>query len=309
MPNVLIATSEDFETQTLSNGEERSISRPLRPLDKRFDDVVLDPRVKPVLEYDGVKVLHRSENGFPNATFSHYVVGKALREQGVQPERIVDLGSGVGFIGNYAAKKLGTPEVIFSDLNGNALIQSLEAWLMNQELKPHDVSIRGNNSVMEFSSGDGRSAATILGESQKAIPPLGLKADVATCAPMFVPGVCEVFPQAYEFFAGVAKQMGADLYVGHSNLAGSVVATAARRAGLRREEIFTQRVPLQFEYTDGRIHTAIQKDTESLFRDVETYLKGEGLEVNEHDSDRPRYCHNIVVSKLSGSGRVGVELD
>lgn len=298
MATLTVETDVGFLEQTLANGARKRISHPIRPVDPRFLEEARDPRNEIVLSFDGVKAMYRTDRGYPNATFSHYATGRALRDLEVKPKRLVDLGCGVGFIGNYASVHLSPKEIVFADLNPNALAQSMTAYLLNTGQKPHEVQLGLQGNVTQLTSSR-NVAIAVLGDVRESLT--GLEADVATAAPFYIPLVCEVFPQAYNIFAARAKAMGATLFIGHSNLAQRAVEDAANANQMKLAEVARIRTPLPLEYTDGRIFTTIQRDFESLFPEVEAALEARGLEINTTNPDRPRYYHHVVISELSAN--------
>jgi hypothetical protein len=100
---------------------------------------------------------------------------------------------------------------------------------------------------------------------------------------MYLPGICEVFPQAFSLFAQVAKNTGARLYLGHSNLASDLVELAATKSGLHLQSKNEQKVPFMIEYTDTRT----QLTTDDLVE--------KGLELTPEG----KAYHTLMVSELS----------
>lgn len=289
-----IITSVDFKEQEYANGVNEKIREPRHTIDPKLEKL-FNLNEPLVLRFDGVSVLERGNfKGFPNVTLSHYAVSKFLKDQWVRPESFVDFGSGVGFNGNYASVYLGAKEIYFADLFPQAMQHALIAYQLNHGIDPnvgkvkrHDFGARVDTGmhVLDLRVGDARQ--TMAGE----------KVECAVAAPMYVPGVCEVFPQAFQIFEGLAKQMGAPLYIGHSNLALPEVFAASKLSGRKMEAWEIARVPLRLEYSDGSTTSVYQKESGRIVSDVETKLVGRGLEIGG-DSSRPDYFHKLVVSRF-----------
>lgn len=298
--SAIIRTADDFSSQTWANGLEVSVANPIHTLDPRIMAQVKGSEVQRplILEYGGVKVYERFTPEYPNVTLAHYAVGHAMRERKVQPNKIVDFGCGVGFIGNFAAMHLNPQEVVFTDLSTNALNQSAAAYAMNTQVDlnalpktRHQFGMRMNagKHILDFRLGDVRQ--TLSGET----------ADVAAAAPMFVPGICEVFPQAYQLFAAVSKHIGAQLFVGHTNLARDKVHEAAQATGMKYQTVFEQTVPLRLEYSDAT-RGSIQVTNNRLPKELESFLASRGLEIR--DEEENPYFHRIMVTELHASPRL-----
>ena len=123
---------------------------------------------------------------------------------------------------------------------------------------------------------------------------------MAVSCPIFIPGICEVFPQAYELFASIVanspsktdsfeRLKPAQLYFGHSSLSSHMVKNAAQKTNGTLEEIAKLKVPLNINITDST--TSEHKVPIGKF--IES-LKPYGLEVNNQE-----YFHDLVVSRIT----------
>lgn len=292
---VTITTDREFAYQNVSNGTNRRIELPdsAQPRGLRKNS---SPTEKFVFEYDGVKVLERLETGYPDVTMNHYAVSRHLQDQGISAQVFADLGSGVGFNGNYASMHLDAPHIVFADLNPHAMNNAMMAYALNhgpeivrnasrEQKGTYQTVMETGKHTLDFRLGD-------------VLHTLDSSIDVAVAAPMFIPGICEVFPNAFRIFAFAAKKAGAELYIGHSNISRDWILGAAREAGSRVEETPIREIPLSFEYTDEKYFTVSQLAREELVPQVESALTNLGMRVNTEDLDRPKYWHTLMVSRL-----------
>lgn len=292
-----VMTDADLSGQKLYKSGDNTIGRVVAEMGRPVDTLDLAGKIDepgPVLlGYDDVVVTGRTDGNFPVVTIPHYVLAKALKEQGVAPDVHADLGCGSGFLGNYAAKKLGARHVKFGDLNPGALNEALSAYLINNrmgleearanlEAMPNGMRLQDGGRTIDLLAGDVR--GTMQG------------ADTMTACPLYVPGVCEVFPQAYSVFGMTAKQNGAPLYVAHSNLASPVVEDAASKLQMSLTDIARVEHPLTEFRTDSR-RAPIHR--EGLNPEVVEKLRTLGLRVKDDGEFSPRaYFHDIIVSKM-----------
>lgn len=288
-----ITTSEDFESQQYENGVRETVEEPSHTIDPTLQRL-FRPDQPIVLKYDGVSVLARKFKGFPDATLSHYAVSRFLRNSGVRPESIADLGSGVAFNGIYASVHLNSERIIFADLYPEAMDHAVNAYQMNHgidlataEAQRHQFGARVNTGLHELDFRVGDARMTLRGE----------RFDCAVAAPMFVPGVCEVWPQAYEVFSAVSKEAGAPIYFGHSGLALPEVNRAAQITGRKISTHELGTVPLRLEYADESHTSRMQKDTQRLAPHVEAELMNRGM-IKRVADENPRYYHSLMVSVL-----------
>ena len=117
MEGLVIVTTEDLITQTLISGTNvlQEIKKPIDAVDPRLLES-MQSADQYLIKFDGVKVLSRQSERYPNPTLNHFSLARYLRQNGITAAKAIDLGCGVGFLGNYAAKHLGAHEVLFSDL-------------------------------------------------------------------------------------------------------------------------------------------------------------------------------------------------
>lgn len=295
MAQQIITTTEDFRTQEYSNSVNQTVAEPEHTIDPSLSD--LFDRSKPlILRYAGVSVLARQFNGFPDATLSHYAVSKFLREKGIRPKSFIDFGSGVGFNGNYASVHLGAEEIFFSDLYPQAMQHALAAYQLNHGIDPATSQVQRHSFGARVNTGM-HTLDLRVGDARQTMS--GIRADCATAAPMFIPGVCEVWPQAFETFEGLASSTGTPLYIGHSNLSLPQIRMAQNISGRKLETHEVALVPLRLEYSDDSKTSRTQKESHTLVPEVELRLRGLGLEIR-NEPGKPRYYHKLMVSELSG---------
>ena len=298
----LVETARDLSSQRHKFGEHiREVENPAEVKNTKVEREILESggRNPTGLFYlhDGVGVFSRQSPRYPDATMNHYAVARALDDNLVSAKRFVDLGCGVGFLGNYASKKLDSEEIVFADLNPMAINQSIGAYAFNHEIDLSEVPVRqdGNNVILETGKHvlEGR-----VGDASQTLQ--GLEADCAACAPMLVPKLCEIFPGAYRLFAGVAKDLGAPIYIGHSNMTELLVQEAASYHGMEHEVVFDRRMRFSPDYASAFAQTQKFTNEDGLLRvDIEQNLSEFGLEVDETADPENRYHHKLMVSRLS----------
>jgi hypothetical protein len=285
---VTIVTSTDLRTQTLviEGRSQGRIPNPREPVEQQISDALRDANITSYsMEFDGVKVYPRSNSGYPNPTFSHYLLASYLKTR--QTKALVDLGCGVGFLGNYGAVHLKPDLLIFSDLYGQALKQSQESYgLNNTPLTTGEMSVYGPDEMLggdlwvaKYKTDD-KVVEFRKGNSALTLKDFDGEGSISVCAPMFLPGVCHAFPEAYDFFASVAKNTGSRLLVGHSSLASDMVADAAIKHGLEMSVRAAMQAPFLIEYT-----------TEN--RGAFDALKAKGLQIIDDKA-----FHTLTVSEL-----------
>lgn len=297
---VVVRTSLDLDSQVAliggDGGESTEIQHPCHSFDPQLESLLAKRGQEPAFfEYAGVKVLKRRSTGFPNATFNHFAIARALTDHSVTPRRFIDLGCGVGFLGNYASVHFRPEEIVFADLNPDALNHGLLGYEANHGVDldacprtPHSFGFKIKTLRHTLDARLGNAAHTLR----------GYEADVAVAAPMYIPGVCEVFPQAYALFAGIAKQLGTHLFIGHSCLATHMVESAARSCGMRMDTRYERLLPLRLDYADDAPLSQVQRDSGILFPEVEESLSSLGLDINTSNNGLPRYYHRVFVSEL-----------
>jgi SAM-dependent methyltransferase len=234
------------------------------------------------IEYDGVRVLSRQSDRYPNPTLNHFALANYLKERNNRSPKFIDLGCGVGFLGNYAAKNLDTSEIVFADLNPDAINQSLTSYQINTGIKLSDYPVT-NHSYGARIKNPKHTLDVRVGDAAQSLANFDAQGCTAVAAPMYIPGACEVFPQAFMFFAYVAKRTGANLYFGHSNLSSDMIDMAAHKSGLVLRSKEAKEVPFMVEYTDGR--DELTKEN----------LVSKGLIIKKDGSA----YHKLMVSELS----------
>jgi hypothetical protein len=251
---IAVITSRDLEIQTLVGiGPEKEVKNPNGGVDSKILERILNSGYdKPFqIEFDDVKVFSRMSDAYPNPTLNHFVLARYLRDQGVRSRKVIDLGCGVGFLGNYGAVHLDPEVIVFSDLNPAALNQSANSYQLNNKIGLKSAEIINHKYGVQLKTG-AQSLDLRLGNSGETLNEYDAQGCVSLCAPMYLPGICEVFPQAFQLFGLVAKNTGSTLYIGHSNLASDLVERAAISNGLHLNSKEEKKVPFSIEYTDLR---------------------------------------------------------
>jgi hypothetical protein len=282
MAEIIVVTSEDLKKQRISGFDfEKEITNPRDSIDPDLLFMLEKAEGPFLIEYGGVKVLSRQSEFYPNPTFNHFALANHLKNSRVTSKKIIDLGCGVGFLGNYGAVNLNPETVIFSDLNPDALNQSLYSYTLNNSFdesavkqQPHKYGARFDFGKHTIDLRVGNSAETLINYDAEGC--------VSLCAPMYIPGICEVFPQAFSFFASVAKNTGSRLFIGHSNLTSKLVENAAEANNLNLRSREENRVPFMVEYVDSR------KDL------IQEELISKGLEFDKFG----KAYHRLMVSEL-----------
>jgi len=280
---IVVITREDLEAQRISGFDlEAELKNPRDAVDPQIlASLAARGVTNYFMEFDGVRVLSRQSDAYPNPTLNHFALARYLSRGKVTAPKFLDLGCGVGFLGNYAGVRLETKELVFADLNPEAINQALFSYQVNHRLdlgsfpnEQHDfgLKIKAPKHTLDCR----------VGNAAESLDNFDAQDCIAVAAPMYLPGVCEVFPQAFMLFAHVAKKTGAKLYIGHSNLTSDLVEQAARQNGLHLRSKEEQSVPFMIEYT----HPG-----KALMADE--FMK-RGLELREG-----RAYHKLMVSELS----------
>ena len=290
---ITVVTNYDLARQGLSlDGSLREVTDPCHSLDPRLARELNRKGLAPAFQYDGVKTVNRRSPRYPNVTMNHFAVGRVLRESQAMPKRFFDLGCGVGFNGNYAAAVLGTQEIVFADLNLEAINDSVASYGLNH---PEIDLVSKISAIHRHKFGGvvhtGKHSLDLrVGDAIQTLS--GMGGDYASISPMFVPGICEIFPQAYNLFAGIAKGLGARLFVGHSALALQWVEDAATTHKMDLIPRFEKRIPLRLDYSDsGATLNGVLPPA------LEDNLRPLGLELSE-EPNGPRYYHKLMVTEL-----------
>jgi hypothetical protein len=294
-----IITHRGLTKQSLIDGENTvcSVDNPVTSTESKLVQRLRKQaeRKLVLVGYDNTCVfLPGPQDRFPVPSLGHFFLADTLQDQDQvrRAQSFADLGCGAGFLGNYIAKNFeGAREgrIIFGDLFSESINAALNAYMFNNEpwkddlqisREGHSVSVSGRGSqTIEFRVGDVNQ--TMHGDS----------ANVAVACPIYIPGVCEVFPQAFALFGAVAKHMGADLYVAHSSLADKVVEAAAEQTGAKITKIRSQEFPLIASTVDTGKNGNPLEDEETLRK-----LKGLGL-IIEEGSNHP-HKHMLRVTKF-----------
>lgn len=274
------------------------ILNPVNPIDQRLISRVRslvgeigDQYPQLMVGYDGTKAFPSDPGGSRvPVSYGHLLLSKVLSDNpnATSAKHLVDLGCGTGLVGNHAAKNfegLKDGKVTFADMSPSALNAALQAYMINNQLSGDDVKITDNVFGFDLSKKLENGEQTIdfrLGNALQTLS--GIQADVAVSAPLYLPGLIEVFPQAYHVFGTVAKMIGADLYVAHSSMADGKLEEAAHSLNLNLTDLESRTMPLTFDFCrmpEGKI-----QQLESL-----------GMKITG-DSDSREYTHDMKVSKL-----------
>ena len=251
MGEIILKTERNLEVQKIDGMKEAIIGGPLKDgFDPEFEDMVLSVNADNYfIQFDNTKVHWRAENGYPNPTLSHFALARHLTDQKLKARKLIDIGCGVGLLGNYMAKNSDIKDITFLDLNPNAVDQSVAAYQLNHNVNLSQSPV-ANGQFGPIVKTPKHNLELIVGPAPQALNGFDGEGCVAVAVPYFLPGICEVFPQAYGLFAQTAKNTGADIYIGHSNLASEQVETAARDNGLHLSATEEKEVPFMIEYHD-----------------------------------------------------------
>ncbi len=293
-----IITKKGLEKQYLIDGKEviSSVEEPVSSIEPSIVEVLRRQTInKPVLVgYDNtITLLSGINDRFPNVSMTHFFLADTLSgNKDVRKARsLADLGCGAGFSGNYAAKNfegLQEGRIIFGDLFPESITAALNAYLINNELDPRQLEIRQDEKSISVRGNEDQTIEFRVGDVMRTM--YGETVEVAVASPIYIPEICEVFPQAFELFGRVSKSIGADFYVAHSSLADKVVEEAALQTGARLIDIRSGSFQLDLSVTDWRRN---QLDEESIER-----LLTKGL-VIEGSGKNIQYRHELRVSKMS----------
>lgn len=289
MSDIVVVTSQDLASQAvrahaLENIVEEVVNNPTDAIDPRILALMREmqaPSYK--IEYENVQVLSRQDPAYPNPTLNHFALGRFLGRTQPDAKKFIDLGCGTGFLGNYAGKHLDCEEIIFADMNPNAINQSLFSYGDNNGVDLQNCPIERYDFGVKIKVGKDKTVDGRIGDVNQTMYGFDAEGCIAACAPMYIPDVCEVWPQAFITFGAVAQHIGADLYVGHSNLSNHMLEDAAGKLGMKLECRNEAEVPFVAEYADFHRRGIVEES-----------LTAKGLRV---DREGKAY-HKLMVSKL-----------
>lgn len=272
--NTVISTNEDLTRQSVE-GTEIIIVNPADSFDPRILALMNQTKQQEyLLRFGNTTVYSRKNERYPNPTLNHYVLAQAVK--GMKVHKAIDIGCGVGFNGNWMANNSSVEEIIFADLHPQAIIQSFEAYQLN-----HNTILQVTDSQIGLNATSQHKIIGRWGDARTSLSDIDGEHSVVLSAPMYLPKVCENFPMAYDWFAGVAKNIGADFIVAYSSTARDLVEAAANHHQLNMQDIHSKKLPFTAEYSDLRKNP------------VEFALWNKGLEINNTGA-----YHNIIVSRL-----------
>ncbi len=293
-----IITNKGLNGQSLVDGGRilSTVERPACSVEPELVDQLRkgSTRKPVVVGYDNTSVFLPGEHDrFPNVSMSHFFLADTLADNAVvrKSKTLVDLGCGAGFSGNYAAKNfegLQDGKVIFGDLFPESINAALNAYLANNELNPNEMQITQKGNALRVKGRGNQLVEFRVGDVSQTM--YGAGADVSVASPIYIPEICEVFPQAFELFGAVSKHVGADLYVAHSSLSDKVVEEAAKQTGTRLIDVNSRGFPLDLSTTDSR-RTGFNEETVEKLRPLGLIVEG--------SRDNVRYGHQLRVSKMS----------
>ncbi len=264
-----IITEEDLKTQKLVINDKNIEVK--NPVDSVTEELLRNLKVGLfVIEYMGVRVYPRKSGSYPNPTLMDFALVRYLKNQGLKSKKVLDLGSGLGFRGNFAAKYLEPEEIVFGDINPLALNQSLENYFLNHPELARNYDVKKHSTGALIKAVD-QTIDLRLGDVSQTLANYDAEGQIALAAPYFIPGFCTNFPQAFSLFAEVAKKTGARLLIGHSNTANKLVEEAASKHGLSLTSRIEQEVPFLVEYSDPKEHDEIPDGL--IFKDGVPYHK------------------------------------
>ncbi|NTV23226.1 MAG: methyltransferase [Nanoarchaeota archaeon] len=293
MNNYRLITDADLANQRLLNNEieEMSVEKPLLSLEPLLL-AQLAPPATFLMGYDDVTVgLPNPSNGdaFPHPSMMHFVLAKFLKEEIKQVESLADFGCGAGFLGAYAGAKLSPTKLFFSDLSPSSIIASANNYSRNNitsepkvEQLPDRLKLSHNEREVELVAGDVLYSV------------MGRQFGIAVACPIYIPGIVQVFPQAYAVFGQAAKSSSAKFIFSHSSLTDEHIIESAKHIGAKLElGVASLEMPLIVDTADP---LRAGRDPLGDGPNV-SYLKTLGLK--DSDSPRSHYAHEIKVSIMS----------
>ena len=275
-----IITSEDFSTQKLYVGDKNKgfIANPIKSIYPEFFEG-LDREKQLLIGYGNTVVLPYDN---PLVSFGHFLLAKTLSELNIdskEGKKIVDLGTGSGFMGNYLSKNfnsLTNGELVFTDLSTESANAVIGAYLINHNLDISELDLKQTENQVEFIGNNNTLIKIILVDVNETLK--DHRADLSVASPVFIPGVQEVFPQAYSVFGKVAKKMSSEFYFSSSSMADNVILEASKNIGGKLEELVSLEMPIE-----------VTRDYRHL-----DYMKNLGLRETEKG-----FVHDLKVSKIT----------
>ncbi len=293
-----IITNKGLDSQDLVDGDTvvSSVKAPVSSIESDLIDELRKKTMRKPLAvgYDNtISFLPGPGDRFPAVSMGHFLLADTLSdEDSVRKARsLVDLGCGSGFLGNYAAKNFeGVQDgrVIFGDLFPESINAALNAYLENNGLEIADMLIKQKGDLFSLRGKGNQVVEFRVGDVSKTM--YGNNVEVAVASPIYVPGICEVFPQAFALFGAVSKHIRADFYVAHSSLADKVVEQAADQTGASLVDINSREFPLDLSTTDSR-RKGVDEETLEKLTPLGLIIKGSG--------DNVQYGHLLKVSRMS----------
>lgn len=251
--------SEDLLNQTIYNDKEiEAIRHGLQVKTEDLKDFAL--------LYDGVKIQPRFNRGYPNPTINHLNFARYIKNNPdlVDGRKIIDMGCGSGFLGTYTKNKTNPSSIVFADMNIEALQHSLLSYASNNLAKGLELLLSSHEKISGgdhfiFNNGE---VEVISGNVINTFTECHLDENTtAFCAPMYLPGICEVFPQVYQIFAKATSELGIPLVIGHYSAASSVIEEVADSLGLHLRDLDKTTVPFHIEYvTEKNTNIVDNKD-------------------------------------------------
>jgi hypothetical protein len=261
-----LITEKGFGKQKLIDGEEvlAELDNPVTSVeDDVFRNAKKELKQKPLfVGYDNAVVLVPNQGErFPLVSLAHYFLVETLSknkqittEGNLSKGRVfADLGCGAGFLGNYISKNFPVimphGKIIFGDLFPESINAAINAYAINHNFDFNKVIQVQTAYGAQFMGKSGETLDFRIGDVRNTM--LGEQIDVAVACPIYIPEICEVFPQAYEIFGAVAKSAGADFYFAHTSLSDKVVEAAAKKTGAKLVDINSQKFPFVIHTVDS----------------------------------------------------------
>ncbi len=296
-----IITRPDLNEQVLLSEEEvlAKVNNPETSIEAEIlEELNKQTEQRPVLVgYDNTLVLPPGKGDmYPLVSMGHLLLADTLRhipdvkDSGDKGRTMADLGCGSGFLGLFLANNFAGiigRRILMGDLFPSSLNGVIRSYCLDKGLNLDDLDTEQTDQGMRLTTTSLDLLDLRVGDVAQTM--VGEEADIAVACPIFIPGICEVFPQAYQLFGAVAKEMGADFYFAHSNLADKVIEEAAQVNGAHISAIKEK----EFPYYPQRMDTA-SRSREDLHERIE-----ELVELGLRKEDDGNMCHKLKVSKMS----------
>ncbi|MFT4309191.1 MAG: hypothetical protein ACMXYL_01750 [Candidatus Woesearchaeota archaeon] len=298
-----VMTSADLSTQSVFHGDERLYYTEgvLSSIDADTSMFLMEHKVpRPIIVgyHNTVAMLPKNNDKFPVTGIMHYFLAKTLAEQELQLDNntIADLDCGSGFLGNYLGLNISGMDnglLVFSDSYPESLDAAFLSYLINNNYELSELTLDKQIDRVLVSHDNGKRALFLRGHHMLSLEDIA--ADIAVCAPDYIPYLWDDHPESYYVLGQVSKNMGSELYVAHSSLSNDAVLDAVSRMNSSISTIGELETPLLLQVSGSRKLPTLNSPEG---REIVESLIDKGMRIITKNSYKIPY-HTIMVSKIT----------